>query len=86
MLFRSTIRRVQVTGIVAPSSIYVIIATLSVTRNGTGHIDNYYVSDEYDNSASVTSLAIDKLYNIAIIPQENPGDTEDITLSGSYKL
>lgn len=80
-----TIRKVQVTGIVAPYSIYLIIVTLSVTRIGTGHIDNYYVSDEYNNSAGVTPLAIDKFYNIAIIPQENPGDTEEIILSGSYK-
>ncbi len=80
-----TIRQVEVTGIVAPTSIYVIIVTLSVTRNGTGHIDNYYITDEYDNSASSTPLAIDKFYNIAVIPQENPGDIEDISLSGSYK-
>ena len=44
-----TIRRVEVTGIVAPFSIYLIIVTLSVTRIGTGHIDNYYVTDQYDN-------------------------------------
>jgi len=80
-----TIRRVEVTGIAAPFSIYVIIVTLSVTRSGTGHIDNYYVTDEYDNSASCTPLAIDKFYNIAVTPQENPGDTETISLSGSYK-
>lgn len=80
-----TIRQVEVTGIVAPTSIYVIIVTLTVTRRGTSHIDNYYITDEYDNSASNTPLAIDKFYNIAVIPQENPGDTEQIHLSGSYK-
>ncbi|MBU3157853.1 DNRLRE domain-containing protein [Clostridium estertheticum] len=80
-----TIRRVEVTGIVAPFSIYVIIVTLSVTRSNTGHIDNYYVTDQYDNSTSSTPLAIDKFYDIAVIPQENPGDTENISLSGSYK-
>jgi len=80
-----TIRRVEVTGTVAPYSIYVIIVTLTVTRSVTGHIDNYYVTDEYDNSTSSTPLAIDKFYSIAVIPQENPGDTEQILLSGSYK-
>ncbi|MCB2343246.1 DNRLRE domain-containing protein [Clostridium estertheticum] len=80
-----TIRKVEVTGIVAPFSIYIIIVTLSVTRSNTGHIDNYYVTDKYDNSASSTPLAIDNFYDIAVIPQENPGDTENISLSGSYK-
>jgi len=80
-----TIRRVEVTGIVASMSIYVIIVTLTVIRIGTGHIDNYYVSDQYNNSASSTPLAIDKFYDIAVIPQLNPGDAENISLSGSYK-
>jgi len=80
-----TIRQVEVKGIVAPTSIYVIIVTLSVTRGCTGHINNYYVTDEYNNSANGTPLAIDKFYNIAVIPQVNSGDTENISLSGSYK-
>lgn len=80
-----TMRQVEVTGIVAPASIYVIIVTLTVTRRGTGHIDNYYIADEYDNSTSSTPLTIDKFYSIAVIPHENSGDTEQICLSGSYK-
>ena len=80
-----TIRQVEVIGTVAPYSIYVAIVTLSVTRSGSGHIDNYYVTDEYDNSASSTPLAIDKFYNIAVIPQETLGDTETVNFYGSYK-
>ena len=80
-----TIRQVEVTGTVAPYSIYVAIITLAVTRSGTGHIDNYYVTDEYDNSQSSTPLVIDKIYNIAVIPQETSGDTETLNFSGSYK-
>ena len=37
-----TIRQVEITGTVACMSIYAIVVTLSVTRSGTGHIDNYY--------------------------------------------
>ena len=80
-----TIREVEVTGTVAPYSIYVAIITLAVTRSGTGHIDNYYVTDEYDNSKSNVPLVIDKIYNIAVIPQETSGDTETLNFSGSYK-
>jgi len=80
-----TIRQVEITGTVACMSIYAIVITLSVTRSGTGHIDNYYVTDEYDNSESSTPLLVDKFYNIAVIPQESQGDTENIILSGSYK-
>lgn len=80
-----TISQVEIIGTVAPESIYVSIVTLSVTRIATGHIDNYYVTDEYNNHASNTPLAIDKTYNIAVIPQESPGDIENITLAGSYR-
>lgn len=80
-----TIRQVQVTGTVAPYSIYVAIVTLTVTRSGTGHIDNYYVTDEYNNSSSKIPLAIDKIYNIAVVPQETLGDTEIVNFYGSYK-
>lgn len=81
-----TIRQIKVTGTVASTSIYVIIVTLSVTRIGTGHIDNYYVTDQYDNSKGNIPLKIDKFYNIAVVPQVQPGDTESISTSGSYKL
>lgn len=80
-----TIRQVQVIGTVAAYSIYIIIVTLAVTRSGTGHIDNYYVTDEYDNSASSTPLAIDKTYDIAVVPQITLGDTETVNFAGSYK-
>lgn len=80
-----TIRQVEVIGTVAPYSIYVAIVTLSVARSGSGHIDSYYVTDEYDNSTNSTPLAIDKFYNIAVIPQETLGDTETVNFYGSYK-
>lgn len=81
----STVRQVRVTGTVAPLSIYFIVVNIEVTRANTEVKDNYYVSDIYDNSLNNNSLSIDKVYNIAIIPQINPGDTENITLYGSYK-
>lgn len=80
-----TIRQVQVVGTVAAYSIYLIIVTLEVTRSGTGHIDKYYITDEYDNSASSTPLAIDKTYDIAVIPPITLGDTETVNFAGSYK-
>lgn len=69
----------------APLSIYFIIINIEVTRAGSGLKDNYYVSDEYDNSLNNDPLYIDKIYNIAIIPKIQPGDTENLTLYGSYK-
>ncbi|WP_298843704.1 DNRLRE domain-containing protein [uncultured Clostridium sp.] len=80
-----TTRQVRIIGIVAPMAIYEAIVKLTVTRIGTGNTDNYYVTDEYDNSASSISLAIDKIYNIAVLPQANPVDTESIAFYGSYK-
>lgn len=80
-----TPRQVKVIGTVAPMAIYEAIVKLVITRNGTGHTDNYYVTDEYDNSVSNTPLEIDKIYNIAVIPQVNPGDTENIAFYGAYK-
>lgn len=80
-----TIRQVQVVGTVAAYSIYLIIVTLEVTRSGTGNIDKYYVTDEYDNSTSSTPLAIDKTYDIAVIPPITLGDTETVNFAGSYK-
>ena len=80
-----TTRQVKVIGIVSPMAIYEAIVNLVITRNGTGHTDNYYVTDEYDNSANNTPLAIDKIYNIDVIPQANPGDTENVAFYGSYK-
>lgn len=81
----ATIRQVRVTGTVAPLSIYYIIVNLEVTRSGSGHKDNYYVSDEYDNSLNDNPLSIDKTYNIAVIPKIEPGDLENVVLYGSYK-
>lgn len=81
----ATVRQVRVTGTVAPLSIYYIIVNLEVTRSGSVHKDNYYVSDEYDNSLNNDSLSIDKIYNIAVIPKVQPSDTENVTLYGSYK-
>jgi len=58
---------------------------LEVTRAGSGQKDNYYVTDEYDNSLNNDSLHIDKTYNIAVIPKVQPGDIENVNLYGSYK-
>lgn len=80
-----TIRQIQVIGTVAPASKYEAIVNVGVTRNSSGHTDNYYVADEYDNSTSGNPLDIDKTYNMAIIPKENPGDVENINFYGSYK-
>jgi hypothetical protein len=81
----ATARQVRVTGTVAPLSIYLIIINLKVTRAGSGHKDNYYVCDKYDNHLNNDSLSIDKTYNIAIIPKVQHFDTENVTLYGSYK-
>lgn len=81
----SITRTVNVTGTVAPLSIYYIVVDLQVTRASSGQINNYYVSDEYDNSLNNNPLPIDKTYNIAISPPIQPGDTENVILYGSYK-
>lgn len=80
-----TTKQVQVIGTVAAASKYDAIVNVGVTRSGSGHTDNYYVADEYDNSTSGNPLHIDKTYNVAIIPKENPGDVETVNFYGSYK-
>ena len=81
---RPNVREVEVTGAVAAESKYETIIDVEITRQASGIKDYYYVTDEYDNSLS-TPLYIDKTYKIAILPPENPGDTEEINLYGSYK-
>lgn len=81
----ATIRKVRVTGTVAPLSQYVIIINLQVTRAYTGHKDNYYVCDKYDNNLNNHSLSINKIYNIPIIPKIKPCDIGNVKLYGSYK-
>lgn len=80
-----TVRQIQVTGTVAPEGNYQAIVNLEVSRQ-SGYKDNYYVTDIYDNSQSQIPLHINKTYNLAVIPKENPGDTENVTFYGSYKL
>ncbi len=82
---KPTVRKVKVTGTVAPKSKYQAIVNVEVKRKGREHKDKYYVADEYDNSSSNTPLSIDKTYNIAIIPREKQGDSEKINFYGSYK-
>lgn len=81
----STIKKVKVTGTVAPNSIYYIIINIEITRAGTGKKDNYYVSDEYDNSSNKFSLNINKTYSIPIFPKIKAGDIKKVNLFGSYK-
>ena len=81
----SITRTVRVTGIVAPQSIYYIVVDLKVIRASSRQINNYYVSDEYDNSLNNSPLSIDKTYNIAVSPSIQSGDTENVILYGSYK-
>ena len=78
---------VLVTGTVAPKSIYYIVVDLQVTRaSGVPVVNHYYVSDVYDNSASIDSLhIISKPYYIAVSPPIQPGDTEKVVLYGSYQ-
>ncbi|OOM78460.1 DNRLRE domain-containing protein [Clostridium sp. BL-8] len=81
----SIARAVDITGVVAPLSIYYIVVDLQVTRASSGQINHYYVSDEYDNSLNNNSLSIDKTYNIAISPPIQSGDIDNVILYGSYK-
>jgi len=83
---KSTVRRVRVIGTVAEDSQYEAIVNIGVNRRGTGHTDNYYVADEYNNLLSNTPLHIDKTYNMAIIPKEKIGDVETLDFYGSYKV
>lgn len=80
-----TLRQVNVIGTVAENSKYAAIVNIGVTRKGTGHTDNYYVADEYNNLSGSSPLYVDKTYNIAIVPKENPEDVETINFYGSYK-
>lgn len=81
----ASIRKVRVIGTVAEGAQYESVVNIGVKRKGTGHIDDYYVADEYDNLSSGSPLHIDKIYNMAIIPKKKPGDVETIELYGSYK-
>lgn len=83
--YHPPIVKVRVTGIVASWSIFVILIEVVITRYGSGNKDYYYITDEYDNSLNATPLFIDKTYNIYIFPPENPGDTQTITVYGSYR-
>jgi len=81
-----TIRQVHVIGTVAPESTYVAAIIVKVTRNGSGDINNYYVTDEYDNSLNDKPLSIDKIYDVVINPGISDGDTEEVNFYGSYKI
>ena len=76
---------VNVTGIVAPESTFAAVVNVGVTRTNSGHTDNYYVSDIYDNSANLSPLPVNKTYTVAIVPPVQPGDTVEGTVLGSYK-
>lgn len=80
----SSLRQVRVIGTVAGSSIYESAVNIEIARKDSGNIDNYYVADEYYNP-SMDPMNVDKTYNIAIIPSEQPGDMEKISHYGSYK-
>jgi len=80
-----TTKQIEVIGTVAAASKYEAIVNVGVKRNGSGHTDNYYVTDEYDNSLSGNPIFVDKTYNMAIIPKEMPGDVETVAFYGSYK-
>ncbi|MGH4120175.1 DNRLRE domain-containing protein [Clostridium sp.] len=81
----ATMRQVRVIGTVAEDSQYEAIINIGVKRNDSGHTDNYYVADEYNNLLSGSPLYIDKTYNMAVIPKEKPGDVETTEFFGSYK-
>lgn len=81
----SSIKKVNVTGTVAPNSTYYIIINMEVTRASNGKKDNYYIADEYNNSLNNKALHINKTYNIVISPKIKPGDIKKVSLHGSYK-
>ncbi|MFT5876114.1 MAG: hypothetical protein ACI8WT_005118 [Clostridium sp.] len=81
----ASIRKVRVIGTVAEGSQYSSVVNVGINRKGTGHIDDYYVADEYDNLSGGSPLHVDKIYNIAITPKKKPDDVENIELYGSYK-
>lgn len=82
---KPTLRKIQVTGTVAPQSKYNAVVNIKISRQYSNHIDNYYVVDEYDNTNNDTRLHIKKTYNIAIVPRKTIGDFENVTFYGSYK-
>lgn len=81
---KPTIRKVHVTGTIAPYSKYNAVVNVKIKRHRSNHIDNYYVADQYDNLLNKKPLHIDKDYNIAIIPIKDTCDTENISFYGSY--
>ena len=80
----STIVDVDVTGNVAPYSVYNIIIEVEVTRAITGQKDYYYTSDVYINSLNSNSLPIKKSYKIAVIPEIQVEDSQSINIFCSY--
>ncbi|MBZ9686404.1 hypothetical protein G9F72_008685 [Clostridium estertheticum] len=82
----ATIRKVRVIGTVAEDSLYDAVVNIAVKRASSGHTDNYYVVDEYNNLLSGIPLYIDRIYNMAIIPKETTGDVETANFYGSYKV
>jgi hypothetical protein len=76
---------VNVTGTVAAESTLAAVVNVGVTRSASGHTDNYYVSDIYDNSASLSPSLINATYTVAIVPPVNPGDTVNGAVYSSYK-
>ena len=79
------LKQVQVTGTVAADANYQAFVNIEVQRSGSGHKDNYYVADEYDNTSNNAPLHIDKTYTIPVVPRPSPGDTESTNVYGSYK-
>ncbi|MGH4123613.1 MAG: hypothetical protein ACREV6_11870 [Clostridium sp.] len=82
----ASIRQVRVIGTVAEDSLYDAVVNIGVQRASSGHTDNYYVVDEYNNLLSGIPLYIDKIYNMAIIPKKTTGDVETTNFYGSYKV
>lgn len=80
-----TLIRVNVTGTVAPKSIYIIAIKVEITRADTGCRDKYYITKEYDNSTNTESYFVDKTYTIPVVPRKRSGDKEKATLYGAYR-
>lgn len=79
------VKEVRVIGTVGIGGKYESVVNVEVTRNISGHKDNYYVVDEYDNSTKDTPLTIDKTYSIPVVPRTTYGDVENVNIYGSYK-
>ena len=80
----SVARKIQLVGTVAEDSKYNAVINLAVKRGATGTTDNYYVVDQFDNTSNYEPLPVDKTYNVAVIPEIQPGDTEAVEFFGSY--